>query len=297
MGKKTTFSAGFERSKLRTYLNLLRYFKRNRDFALHDYHNVFCQAKAVMEKHVRTDIENTRILEVGCGQRFAVTLLFHLMGAQAVGIDTDFVDPSFSVRGYLSVWKKNGFERFAKTLFRHILFDRAYYATLEKEFGRPLRTRNVDVRIMNACALDFPDGRFDYVYSNAVFEHIDDVGRACEEVARVLKENGIANIGIHLFPSLSGGHNLEWSSPDEKPATSAPPWDHLRQDLFPAHVYLNKLREKDYLEMFDKRFSIVDTYSRYEGEQYLSEAIKVELSDYSKEDLLKRELRVIMRKK
>jgi hypothetical protein len=143
MNKKTTFSSGFEKSKLYTYLSLIKYFRKNREFALHDYHQVFCEAKRVLEHYVSKEMQHVRILEIGCGQRFATILLFHSLGAQAIGIDTDFVDPHFSIKGFLSVWKKNGFERFAKTLFRHILFDRAYYETLENEFRRPLKMQNV----------------------------------------------------------------------------------------------------------------------------------------------------------
>lgn len=294
MNKKTTFSTGFEKSKLYTYLGLIKYFQKNREFALHDYHQVFCEAKRVLEQYISKEMQHVRILEVGCGQRFATILLFHSLGAHAIGIDTDLVDPHFSVKGLLSVWKKNGFERFVKTLFRHILFDKAYYRTLEKEFGRPLKMENVDIRAMNACSLEFPDNYFDYVYSNAVFEHINNIEKACSEIARVLNADGIAHIGVHLFASLSGGHNLEWAYPDEKPSTSVPPWDHLRENLFPAHAFLNRLREKDYLSVFNKFFSIIDKKSKYEGEQFLTEEILKEIPEFSRDELLKRSIRVVM---
>jgi len=296
MGGKVTFTTGYEKSKLYAYVNLVKYFRRNRDFALHDYHDVFLGAKSVLEQHVKKDIADVRILEAGCGQRFAVTLLFHSTGAQVVGIDTDFVDPHFSLRGYLSVWKVNGFERFVKTLVRHVFFDKTYYDALAKEFGRPLKMDDVDVRVMNACALEFPDNHFDYVYSNAVFEHIDDVPAAAQEIARVMVSGGIFNVGIHLFPSLSGGHNFEWSRPDENPSATVPPWDHLRQNLLPTHVYLNRLREKDFIQAFSKHFEILDVESKYEGEKLLTPEIQAELSDYSRDELLKRSIRVIMRK-
>ncbi len=295
MNKKHTFTAGYEKSKLYTYLSLIKYFGKNREFALHDYHNVFSEAKKVLEEYVTKKIQNTRILEIGCGQRFATTLLFHLLGAHVTGIDTDFVDPNFSFKRFPTVLKTNGIERFVKTLFRHILFDRAYYDTLEKEFGHPLKMDNVDIRVMNACSLEFSDSHFDYVFSNAVFEHINDIDKACKEIARVLKPGGIANIIVHLYPSLSGGHNLEWHNPDEEPSKTIPPWDHLRQNLFPTHVYLNRLREKDYLAVFNKYFSIINIESKYEGEKFLIEGILKELSDFSREELLKRTIRVVAR--
>ncbi|MCK4271845.1 class I SAM-dependent methyltransferase [bacterium] len=296
MSKKTTFSTGFEKSKLYAYFSLIKYFRKNREFALHDYHDVFLKAKNVLEQYVTKQIQSVRILEIGCGQRFAITLLFHSLGAHIIGIDTDFVEPNFSFKGFLSVWKKNGFERFAKTLFRHILLDRAYYDTLEKESGHALEMDHVDIRRMDACALEFPDNHFNYVYSNAVFEHIKNIDKAFSEIARVLNTGGIANIGVHLFPSLSGGHNLEWAYPDEKLSISVPPWDHLRQNLYSAHAYLNRLREKDYLSVFNKYLSIIDISSKHEGEQFLTEEILKELPDFSRDELLKRSIRVVMKK-
>ncbi|MEO0094108.1 MAG: methyltransferase domain-containing protein, partial [candidate division WOR-3 bacterium] len=91
---------------------------------------------------------------------------------------------------------------------------------------------------------------FDFVFSRAVFEHINDVPAAVKEVNRVLSLNGIAVISIHLFPSLSGGHHLEWARPDQSPSTKVPPWDHLRDNNYPVDVYLNKLTINQYREIF-----------------------------------------------
>jgi len=282
-------------------LNLRKNSRTNREFALHDYHNVFREVREVLEQYVPKEIEEVRMLEIGCGRRFGITLLFHSLGAEATGIDIDFVDPSFSLSGFLSLWKKSGFVRSAKLLFRRFLFDRTYYQTiereLEKEFGCRLRKDNIDVRRMSACSLELPGNHFDYVFSNAVFEHIRDIDKASREVSRVLIPGGIAFISIHLFPSLSGAHNMEWRRPDEKPSTSVPPWDHLRQNLFPTDIFLNRLREKDYLPVFQSRFSIIDLQSRYEGERFLTDEIRRELPDFSEEELLKRSIKVVMKKR
>jgi SAM-dependent methyltransferase len=46
--------------------------------------------------------------------------------------------------------------------------------------------------------LPFPDNDFDLVYSTSVMEHVLDPGQALEEIARVLRPDGIS---IHVFPS------------------------------------------------------------------------------------------------
>lgn len=296
MDKKLTFTSGYDKSKLLTYLNLLRYFRKNKEFAFHSYSSFVNGNKRVLDEYIIKNIQDIKILEVGCGQRFTTTLLFHSMGYNIIGIDTDFIDPHFSIKGFLRVLKTNSFERFVKTFFRHILFDCVYYRTLQKEFGKLLKINDVDIRVMNVCHLEFPDNYFDYICSNAVFEHINDVEKATSEIARVLKSGGIVDIGIHLFPSLSGGHNLEWAYPNENLSKRVPPWDHLRKNFFPTHVYLNKLRENDYLLIFNKYFSIIDIKSKHEGKKFLTKEILNELTDFSKNELLKRSIRVVMKK-
>ncbi len=295
MAEGVTFSTGFEKSKIRTYWTLLMHYRRNREFALDEF-SVFCDARDVLQRYLGRPIEAASILEVGSGQRFTIRLLFHALGARAVGIDMDYVDPRMSTRTFWATWRRNGPERAIKTLVRHVLFDRSYYQALSNAFGRPLKLDSIDLRAMNATALDLPDEDFDCVFSNNVFEHINDVERASREMTRVLKPGGVAYVGINLFPSLSGGHHLDWAYPDEGPSKTVPPWDHLRQNLFPAHVYLNRLREKDFLAEFGRRLTILEVKSHYQGEQYLTEDIQQELREFAREELLKDYIKVVMRK-
>lgn len=44
----------------------------------------------------------------------------------------------------------------------------------------------------------FPDGFFDFTYSNQVFEHVEDIGRVANELARVMKPGAQ---GIHIYPA------------------------------------------------------------------------------------------------
>jgi SAM-dependent methyltransferase len=300
MRSASTFTGGTNRSPLRSPRNYLKLFElyrtRNREFALHDYHTVFLGALQCMQAHLSKSVRDTTILEIGCGQRFGATLLFHSLGANITGIDYDVVNtsPSWSVIKALS--RTNGFERAVRSVVRHLLFDREYYALLERELGQPLEFREVDVRRMDARALAFHNSSVEYIFSNAVFEHIDDVEAATREVARVLAPGGIARIAVHLFPSLSGGHHPEWVYPDERPSARVPPWDHLRERLHFSHVYLNELREADFLAIFRKHLTILEVTAVYEGRHLLAKSIIRELATYSEEDLLKRSVTVVLRK-
>jgi SAM-dependent methyltransferase len=292
---KTT-SSGFESSKIFTYFHLLRFFKKNEEFGRHDYRG-FLKTRDIFEEYLDIPVAGSRILEIGCGQRYVRTMLFHSGGAHVTGIDTDIIVPGFSPTGLMRILTANGTERFLKTLVRKIFFDRSYYRVVEREYGKRLNKKNLDLRYMSACALDFPHNHFDFIFSNAVFEHIDDVPAACSEVARVLKKDGYGYIGIHLFPSVSGGHHLDWAFPDTEPSAVVPPWDHLRENMYPSHVYLNKLKKDEYLTIFKEYFTIVALTPSYEGKELLTPEIKKELPGYTEEDLLTKGIKLLVKKK
>ncbi len=295
MSQRKTFSTGFNRSLLRNFWGLLKAYRHNNEFALQSY-RVFRDACCTFERHLGRGLEETDILEIGSGQRFTITLLFQSLAARAVGIDMDHAAKRADPGTFVQIWRRNGLERAVKTFGRKLLFDRAYYREVARLAGRPLRLQDVDLRVMDACALEFPDQSFDLVFSSNVFEHIHDVGRATREMARVLRPGAIALIGICPFCGLSGGHHPDWASPDEMVITPVPPWDHLRQNLYPADTYLNRLREQDYLAAFSRHLQILDVESSYQGERHLTPELELELSDYSREELLKGSLEVTLRK-
>lgn len=113
---------------------------------------------------------------------------------------------------------------------------------------------------------------------------------------RVLRPEGIARISLHLFPSLSGGHRLEWAYPDESPSSIVPPWDHLRERRFPPIVHLNELCESEYSALFAQYFDVVDVETTSEGEHLLTDELRRELSEYSVEDLTHKDMIVLLKK-
>ncbi len=290
-------------AKIRNYLDIFRYHReRSAAFATHDYTNVYQATRKRIEPLVGRPAQGLRMLDVGCGQRVPATLLFTRAGNKVTGIDTELVVGAAGLGAFFRIWRSDGLERAAKTTFRQLAFDPAYHRQLGTLFGSPLSTRGLDVRQLSITReLPFPAHTFDVVISNAVFEHVADVPAALREVARLLKPGGVFHIAIHLFPSLSGGHHMRWAFPDSDPPAEIPPWDHLRENRFPTHVYLNKLVDQDYRRTFEAEESleIVEwVRTRTEGEQLLAAEIETELRDrYSREDLLTREVIAIGRRR
>ncbi len=292
-----TFTGGRDRSRLHTYAGLIRYHRGAAGQLAGYACRVFAENRQLLDELAGLEVAQARVLEVGCGGRAAATLAFHSFGARVTGIDYDLVELKPSLAGLIATARRGGAERAAKTLVRQVVLDPDFYRALENALGHELVWDGLDVRTMDACEMGFTDGEFDLIFSSAVFEHIYDVDAAAREMARVLKPQGIVNLSIHLFPSVSGGHALDWAYPKEgaMPHTRVPPWDHLRERRFPPHVFLNELRARDYLEIFGRYFTVASETHVPEGEWLLTPELRNELAQWSVEDLTTRDLKVVLR--
>lgn len=275
------------------YSLLPRYIRTQ---ARHDY-KVFQKLLQRIKPSV-CDVKDINVLDVGCGKRAPFTLLFHSLGARAVGIDIDVLTMGVDFAKYWRVLKTGGLSKLLTRAVADIHFDRVYYRELKMVADFPLNFRGIDLREMDACQTTFEE-EFDLVVSNAVFEHVKNVSGVLEEMKRIMKPNALAHVEIHLFPSLTGGHNVLWSDPDTQQVVlgRVPPWDHLRRQQYPIESSLNKLRESDYYKLFSKDFEILKWITEYEEpERYLTPELSLELSEYPREELLKRSIVVVVRK-
>lgn len=139
----------------------------------------------------------------------------------------------------------------------------------------------------DAGKLPFANGSFDVITSVAAFEHFLEIPFVLEEASRVLRKGGIIWVLIHLFSSLSGGHNIKLM---EIPLQTIPkgidPWDHLRERKLPFHVPLNQWRMHQYYDEISQRFQIKKDYCALrEGEHLLTPVIETDLEGYTRDEL------------
>jgi SAM-dependent methyltransferase len=236
-----------------------------------------------------------RVLDIGCGWRFPITLLLHTFGAMVTGLDAEFVDRRLSASKLWKHFVQHGAVAFARRLVREVVHKNIYFRELERQFGSPLRFEGLDLRHTPIEDVS-GSGDYDLVFSNATFEHLGDVEKAVQVVARILKPGGMAYISIHLFPSLTGGHDVLTNpgGPSVIFTPGAYPWRHLRDPGWRPPVYLNRWRESRFREVFERHLTVREWRTEFwEPEGFLTETILRELPGFTREELLKRSIVVI----
>jgi ubiquinone/menaquinone biosynthesis C-methylase UbiE len=285
--------------RLSSSLNILRAYQTgtfgNAESEI-NFHKQLCE---IIKTYVMVEVKEAKILDLGCGQTATQTVLFKADRADVIGIDMEVPTYKMNLKTFILVIRTNGVERAIKSLLRHLLFDKRFFSKLSLQYRKTLPFNQLDTRLMNATNLSFPDNYFDFVYSSWVFEHIDNVPAASKEVNRVLKPSGIAWIGVHLFPSLSGGHHLDWIWPYKYPSNKGPAWDHLLDNKYPVNTYLNRLCLDQYREIFHEYIDVFDEKFTYEGEKFLTPEIEkiLQHKGYTREDLLIQTVIFLCRKK
>lgn len=274
------------------YLSMLVYGLRNHgDFAEEHarFHHAF--------REYAGSLTGRRILDLGCGKTFWLTLLLASDGADVLGVDTEVTEPERSLGKYWRLLRGNGVERALRTLIWDVLFASRYYRRLAVEYGDDLRFDRVRMAQIDGSRLPVPDGSLDWVISHEVLEHVDDLAGVVRELKRALKPDGRTYLYVHHFTSLSGGHHIAWKHPDSAPSRKVPPWDHLRGQHF-THVpsWLNRVRAHDYRRLLETEFEILEwRWLPKEGEPLLTPQVRSELHDYSEEELLHKGFIVIAR--
>jgi SAM-dependent methyltransferase len=243
------------------------------------------------------DLRGRRVLDLGCGKTFWLTLLLASDGADVIGVDTEVTDPRRSPGKYLRLMRTNGLERTLRTLTWDLLFAGPYYRRLEAEYGAALAFDRVRMLPTDGSRLPVPDKSLDWIVSHEVLEHVRDLTGVVRELKRALKPDGRTYLYVHHFTSLSGGHHIAWKHPDTSPSRKVPPWDHLRSRQFTdIPSWLNGVRAHEYRALIEAELEILEwRWLPREGEALLTPAIRAELGKYSEEELLHKGFIVIAR--
>jgi hypothetical protein len=259
----------------------------------------------LLRAHAGRGLADARVLEIGYGARPYRLVALISMGVDAFGADAESPILRGTLAEYRTAFRTNGIERVAKSLVRHTLFD----ARERKAFRNQLASRGRDVRIeperfqvADAATLEIPDGSQDLIFSEDVFEHVNQESLATlvPLMARWLKPDGLALIRPNIFTGITGGHLLEWNRRSlavGRRRRRTEPWDHLRAQRVQPNTFLNRLWRREYRELFGRHFEIVDEQVALPdlGREYLTGAAAAELADVPDEELFSNQVRFVLR--
>jgi SAM-dependent methyltransferase len=283
----------------------LRYTER---IATHDCLNVFQKTFRDLKLAGFQSLSGKKVLDLGCGQRYPFALQCAAKGAKVTALDINYVKPDILILYFFRCLKHNGLKRAIKSFLRKMLFDKHYYQVLEECANGPifsfLPKINFVATDLGKLNYSLPSQMFDLIASNAVLEHVSDVAGFAIEVKRMLRPEGYFYGFIHNFYSISGGHCLEWAFPDDTKSKKIPPWDHLRANKYPTHVYLNQYKPEQYRNAFAEHLEIKlfegrdinHDHGGKEGVQFLTGQVAKELNKYPRDLLLTRSYCIICRK-
>ena len=241
-----------------------------------------------------------KILEIGCGQLAIYScLLANQRNYQVHALDIEQPTFDLNILKTIQIAKQHGVDRAIKSFIRSKLFDKKTINGVERLLNTCLDYSKLQIRITSACNTGYEDNKFGFIFSNDVFEHIDDISQATNEIYRILSPSGVAWITVHLFHSLSGGHRLEWMDADKKPSNKVPPWDHLRNNEFKVNTYLNKEPISRYRELFSSQFEILSEVVVQEGLLLEHQLVFEELlsKGYTHEELTSKTISFVLRKR
>lgn len=236
------------------------------------------------------ELSGLDLLEVGPGQHCARARYFGRRN-RVTAVDLDEVLLDLDPRGLVRAARKNGVGRVLKTVARKALGkDRAVVEAWCDALGVDALP---DPRLLQAdvcAALPFAAASFDVVVSWSVFEHLPDPRRAFENVVAALRPGGVLCVGVHLYTSSSGHHDIRVFTGQGR---ALPHWAHLRpstRDLVRPSAVLNGWRLADWRALLrDVAPGFSELQERYREDELraaLTPEVRAELAGYDEEELL-----------
>ncbi len=223
----------------------------------HDYHQLA----------ITHGVIPRNVLEIGTGCSLSTLSCFLGSGAnRAVGVDIQPMDQKKAAHhkcmaDYLAVASGIGWWRSSVDLNTPPWMTFEYFN--EEEYQKLVDAVEY-LAPVQASALPFPDHSFDYIYSNAVLEHIDDPELAIKEIHRVLQNDGVTAHEIDLrdhgsaFPlDFFKYSENSWNELTGKYG-SGQGIEKLLEGAWSEVVYCNRLLLSDWQKIFeDSGFEIV----------------------------------------
>jgi hypothetical protein len=262
---------------------------------------------AYLWKYANARLPDASILEIGFGARPRRLIALLSRGCDAIGVDLDQPCLRGTPREFVSIYRRNGFERTLKTLVRWSLFDRRERRSLAQKIATQdgkIRVDNDRFLVMDASSPGF-DGlmrerRVDLIVSEDVFEHMP-TSALRVLVARMphwLRPNGLALIRPNIFTGILGGHLVEWSKPLERRSRRrSEPWEHLRKKRYVGNTFLNELTRNDYRDLFSQHFEIAEEHVMVSdlGREFATPDVLADLRTYPPEELFSNHVLFVLR--
>ncbi len=196
------------------------------------------------------DLYNSNILEIGSGKYSLLTGLYwkYMNVKKYIGIDK-FCNPFLS-KDWEEMYKSK------INLLPRILGNKDLYEILDNDSWNKLN-EFIEIYKDDFLNIKLKENTFDFVYSSAVFEHIEKPEDTISALYNVLKPGGLTYHNIDLRPHSAHKQNpidiLRYSTTDWKAKTlNSYNWQ-----------YLNRLRSSDWIELFETNgFEILDVKIR-----------------------------------
>ena len=241
-----------------------------------------------IEEALGRPLEGQRMLVIGPGQLLREARFFAVRN-QVVCLDLDVIPKGIDPLGYARMLRTNGPARVLKTMGRKLVGnDRHELAEWKRQLGISYLP-DPECVVGDVCDGAPEEGTWDVLASWSTFQHIPDIDLALRRCADALRPGGVLYIGIHLWTSNTGHHDIRAFSGQEH---LLPLWAHLRkghEHEVESSAFLNRVRLGEWRAAMERNCPGFTEYQQHHGEDELrarlSPEIREELADYSDEEL------------
>lgn len=231
------------------------------------------------------ELNNSKIMEIGCGKYSVFSgMLWQTIGIQSYVAIDKYCEPFLS-----DFWKEIYSSLFQSLIIKH---HPLHNCLLNKDWDKILKPMSIYTG--DYCDLDLEENLFDFVYSMAVFEHIEEPEKTVQNLFHTLKPGGISYHNIDLRP-----HEQNKKTPKHILSLSEEEWKKKKTNNN-NWVFLNRLRSNDWIDLFKQTgFEILSAKtSNFETELTPNDlpTLNVKYQNYKLEDLNHAILNIVVKK-